>query len=45
MWPGMFNILGLRQNRRYFPDHIFKCIFLNENVGIFIKISPKFVPG
>ena len=23
---------------------IFKCIFLNENVGISIKISLKFVP-
>ena len=23
---------------------IFKCIFLNENVGISIKISMKFVP-
>ena len=26
-------------------DDIFKCIFLNENVRIFIKISLKFVPG
>ena len=27
-----------------FPDDIFKCIFLNENVLISIKISLKFVP-
>ena len=25
-------------------DGIFKCIFLNEKVGILIKISLKFVP-
>ena len=33
-----------RQNGRHFPDDIFKCIFLNENVRISIKISLKFVP-
>ena len=27
-----------------FQDDIFKCIFLNENVFILIKISLKFVP-
>ena len=27
-----------------FPDDIFKCILLNENVWISIKISLKFVP-
>ena len=27
-----------------YPDAIFKCIFLNENIWISIKISPKFVP-
>ena len=27
-----------------FPDDIFKCIFLNENVSISIKISLKFAP-
>ena len=27
-----------------FPEDIFKCIFLNENVWISIKISLKFVP-
>ena len=25
-------------------DYIFKCIFLNENDGILIQISVKFVP-
>ena len=33
-----------RQNGRHFPDDILKCIFLNENVLISIKISLKFVP-
>ena len=33
-----------RPNRRHFEDDIFKCIFLNENVWIPIKISLKFVP-
>ena len=33
-----------RQNVRHFADDIFKCIFLNENVSIVIKISLKFVP-
>ena len=28
----------------FFPDDIFKCIFLNENVWILIEISLKFVP-
>ena len=31
-------------NGRHFADDIFKCIFLNENVWIPIKISLKFVP-
>ena len=34
-----------RQDGRHFPDNIFKCIFLNENLSIFIKISLKFVPN
>ena len=38
------NTSRLRQNRRHFADTIFKCIFLNENVWIFINISLKFVP-
>ena len=40
----MFNILRPRQNGRHFADDIFKCIFLNENIWILIKISLKFVP-
>ena len=32
-----------KQNGRHFADHIFKCIFLNENTWIPIKISLKFV--
>ena len=38
------NTLGPRQNGRHFADDIFKCIFLNENVWISIKISLKFIP-
>ena len=38
------NTLRPRQNGRHFPDDIFNCIFLNENVCILIKISLKFVP-
>ena len=29
-----------RQNGRYFVDDIFQCIFLNENIGIFIPKVP-----
>ena len=45
-WKGglFFNTLRPRQNGRHFADDIFKCIFLNENVWIPIKISLKFVP-
>ena len=32
------------KNGSHFPDDIFKCIFLNENMWISVKISPKFVP-
>ena len=38
------NTLKPRQNGRHFADNIFKCIFLNENVWIMVKISLKFVP-
>ena len=38
------NTLRPRQNGRHFTDDIFKCIFLNKNVWILIKISLKFVP-
>ena len=33
-----------RPNRRHFADHIFKCIFENENERISPRISLKFVP-
>ena len=39
-----FNTLRPGQNGRHFADDIFKCIFLNKNVWIPIKISLKFVP-
>ena len=37
------NTLRPRHNGRHFADDIFKCIFLNENAWIPIKISLKFV--
>ena len=40
----ILNTLRPRQNGRHFPDDIFKCIFLRENVQISIKISLKLVP-
>ena len=47
-WANKFstrvNTLRPGKHGRHFPDDIFKCIFLNENVSISIKISPKFVP-
>ena len=43
-WTQFVNTLRPRQNGCHFADDIFKCIFLNENVSIPIKISMKFVP-
>ena len=43
-WANTVNTLRPRQNGRHFPDDIFKCIFLNENVWISIKISLKVAP-
>ena len=43
-YPQPLNTLRPRQNGRYVADDIFKCIFLNENVWISLKISLKFVP-
>ena len=44
MAPGHYlNTLRPRQNGRDFADDTFKRIFLNENIRISIKISPKFV--
>ena len=44
IWTGPLNTLRPRQDGRHFPYDIFKCIFVNENVWILIKISLKFVP-
>ena len=38
------NTLWPKQNGRYSPDDVFKCISLNENNWILIKISQKSVP-
>ena len=38
------NSMRPKPNIHHFADNIFKCIFLNENVLISIKISLKFVP-
>ena len=40
----VINTLRPRQNGRHFPDKIFKCIFLNEDARISLKIPLKFVP-
>ena len=42
--PQGVNTLRLRHNGHHFPDDIFKCIFLTENVWIAITISLKLVP-
>ena len=42
--PMDLKTLRPRQNIRHFPDDIFKCIFMNENLWIAIDISLKFVP-
>ena len=39
-----FNSLRPRRNRRHFADDIFKCIFLNENELMSLRISLKFFP-
>ena len=41
--PPAINTLRPRQNVCHFPDNIFKCISLNENIWITIETSPKFV--
>ena len=40
---SFINTLGPRQNGRHFPVDFFKCIFLNENIWIYVKISLKFI--
>ena len=39
-----FNTFRPWQNGSHYTDNIFKCILLNQNVKISIKISLKFVP-
>ena len=41
---SLLNTLRPRQNGRHFADDVFKCIILNGNLWISIKISLKFVP-
>ena len=43
-WVIKFNTLRTRQNGHHFAEDLFKCIFLNENVWILIKISFNLVP-
>ena len=43
-WIMLVNTLRPRQDGRYFADDVLKCIFLNENVWISLKIPLKFVP-
>ena len=38
------NTLRMRQHGHHFPDDIFKCIFVNENVWISIKFSLNIDP-
>ena len=40
---ALINTFRPRQNCRHFADDIFKCILLNKNVWILIKISVKFL--
>ena len=40
----IINTLRPKQNGHCFPDDVFKCIFMNENIWISIQISRKFVP-
>ena len=41
---ALLNTLRPRQDGRHFPNKIFPCIFLNENVQILLNIWVKFVP-
>ena len=44
MFGALIITLRPRKNGRHFPDDTVEHIFLNENVGISIQISLKFVP-
>ena len=39
-----FDTLRPRRSSRHFPYHIFKSIFLNENIWVLLKISLMLVP-
>ena len=39
------NTWRLRQNGRHFPEDIFKCILVNENVWIFIEVQISNIPS
>ena len=45
LYAASVNTLRPRQDGLYFPENIFKCIFLNEIIRISIKNSLKFVPS
>ena len=40
----LVNILRPRQNGRYFPDDMFRSVFMNDKFCILINISLNFVP-
>ena len=44
IWIRLLTHCGWDKMATTLADDIFKCIFLNENVGISIRISLKFVP-
>ena len=41
---SIFSTLRSEQNVNHFADDIIKCIFLRENICVFILISLKFIP-
>ena len=43
-WCRHIKTLRTRRNGRYFPEDIFKCIFVNGNISISIIISLKILP-
>ena len=44
IWGHRVGFNTLRQDGHHFPDNIFICIFLNENLWISIKVWLTFVP-
>ena len=41
---SQLNTLRPGTNGRHFAEDIFKCMFINEDVRISLKISLKFIP-